>query len=135
MCASAGSAETPYGIRIHSGRFSEAYLQKQAKVRGHVVVTWRGRHVAEPTELTQDEALGYWLDVLDVARAVDDQYQPLKLNIEMLGNSVPHLHTHVRPRYPDDGAPMGPLPHTAGIVFPEAQLRADAAALRSRLAS
>ena len=134
MCASAAAEETPYGVRVHVGRLSETYMQKRARVRGHVIVAWRGRHVAEPTELSAEEASGYWQDVLDVARAIEAQYRPLKLNIEMLGNSVPHLHTHVRPRYADDGAPMGPLPHSEGAVFAEDQLRADAEALRARLA-
>jgi diadenosine tetraphosphate (Ap4A) HIT family hydrolase len=134
MCAAAGADDTAYGIRFFTGRFGDAYIQKRARVRGHVVVSWNGRHVAEPTELTTDEANGYWQEVLDVAKAVDDQYRPLKLNIEMLGNSTPHLHAHVRPRYADDGAPMGPLPHSDGILFPDSQLRADADALRMRLA-
>jgi diadenosine tetraphosphate (Ap4A) HIT family hydrolase len=132
MCATAGQEETEHGIRVRSADHSDTYVQRRSNVRGHVIVTWRGRHVAEPTELTWDEASEYWREVLDVARAVEDQYRPLKINIEMLGNSVPHLHTHVRPRYVDDGAPMGRLP-SGDREFPEAQLRQDAAALRSRL--
>jgi hypothetical protein len=31
--------------------------------RGYTLVIWRGRHVAEPTELTDSEAQGYWLEV------------------------------------------------------------------------
>jgi hypothetical protein len=27
-------------------------------------VVWRGRHVAEPTELSDEEAVGYWREVL-----------------------------------------------------------------------
>jgi len=132
MCASLGQAETAYGIRIASARFSDAYLQRRSNVRGHVIVAWRGRHVAEPTELSWDEASGYWREVLDVARVVEEHYRPLKINIEMLGNSVPHLHTHVRPRYVDDGSPMGRLP-SGDSVFPEDQWRQDAAALSERL--
>lgn len=30
------------------------------------------------------------------------------MNFEMLGNSLPHLHTHVVPRYLDDGEPGRP---------------------------
>lgn len=135
MCGSGRPAETPYGIRIKAGVHSDAYLQREGAVRGYSLVIWRGRHVAEPTELDWDEAAGYWREVLDVARALEEYYQPVKINLEMLGNTVPHLHTHVRPRYLDDPAPFGPLPHGAGhIVFPEEQLRADAGALQKRLA-
>jgi hypothetical protein len=37
------------------------------------------------------------------------------MNFEMLGNSLPHLHTHVVPRYLDDGEPGQP-PHFMRIV-------------------
>jgi len=36
-----------------------------------------------------------WAEVLTVARALISQYQPLKMNYETLGNSLPHLHTHL----------------------------------------
>ena len=135
MCASSGEEETQYGVRIKAARHSDAYLQRHGPVRGYVIVSWRGRHVAEPMELSGDEASAYWQEVLDVARAVEHQYMPLKVNIEMLGNSVPHLHTHIRPRYLDDGFPMGPLPHgTEDKVVPDEQLRSDAIALRELLA-
>lgn len=134
MCASGRPEETEYGIRIKTGRNSDAYLQRRGVVRGYTIVIWRGRHVAEPTELSDSEASDYWHEVLDVARALERHYRPMKVNIEMLGNTLPHLHTHLRPRYKDDPAPFGPLPHGLGDpAFPEVQLRADAAALRRQL--
>jgi diadenosine tetraphosphate (Ap4A) HIT family hydrolase len=134
MCAGRPD-ESPYGIRIKEAAHSDAYLQKHGAVRGYTIVIWRGRHVAEPTELSGEEATAYWREVLDVARALEHQYRPVKMNIEMLGNTLPHLHTHLRPRHHDDPAPFGPLPH--GLhdpEFPEDQLRADVRALREALA-
>jgi diadenosine tetraphosphate (Ap4A) HIT family hydrolase len=60
----------------------------------------------------------------------------VKLNYDLLGNSLPHLHTHVIPRYADDPRPGWPFP------FPEeepprhneADFRADVEALRALLA-
>ena len=66
---------------------------------------WRGRHVSDPTELSKDEASEYFDDLLRVGRTL---YKPIKMNFEMLGNSLPHLHTHVVPRYLDDGEPGHP---------------------------
>src|ERR1700694_989201 len=37
-----------------------------------------------------------------VAEAVFRAFEPRKLNYELLGNSVPHLHWHIFPRYADD---------------------------------
>jgi diadenosine tetraphosphate (Ap4A) HIT family hydrolase len=33
-----------------------------------------------------------------------------------LGNTVPHLHAHVLPRYQDDSAPGGPIAWEAGLA-------------------
>ena len=83
--------EDEHGIRIHAGRHSDAYLQRASRQLGCTVVMWRGRHVAEPTELSETEASGYWLEVLRVAAALQGQYQPVKMNYQTLGNAVPHL--------------------------------------------
>ena len=134
MCESGRPDETEYGIRIRAARYSDAYLQRRGLVRGYCIVIWRGRHVAEPTELDRAEASGYWAEVLDVARALEGAYMPLKINISMLGNTLPHLHAHILPRYSDDPAPFGPLPFgLEDPAFPEDQLRNDARALEERL--
>jgi hypothetical protein len=56
MCAQGRPDEDEHGIRIHAGRYSDAYLQRATWQPGHTVVTWRGRHVAEPTELASRSA-------------------------------------------------------------------------------
>ena len=66
MCAQGRLDEDEYGIRIHAGRYSDAYLRRATWQPGYTVVTWRGRHVAEPTELDEGEASGllFTADVL-----------------------------------------------------------------------
>ena len=125
--------EYEYGVRVLAGRFSDAYLQRASWQRGYTVVIWRGRHVAEPTELAEVEAAGYWREVLRVGSALERHYQPVKLNYQILGNAVPHLHTHLVPRFAEDPAPGRPLPFPEGEGpdQPEEQLRRDALALRS----
>ena len=108
--------------------------------RGYTLVKWCGdRHVTEPTELSDEEAAGYWAEVLTVARAVIAHYGPLKLNYETLGNTVPHLHTHLIPRFINDPNPGGPFPlgaaSAAALPVPEEQLEAEAADLRERLST
>jgi diadenosine tetraphosphate (Ap4A) HIT family hydrolase len=133
MCAQGRPDEDEHGIRIHAGRYSDAYLQHATWQRGYTVVMWRGRHVAEPTELSDEEAVGYWREVLRVASAVERHYRPVKLNYQLLGNAVPHLHTHLLPRFAQDPAPGRPLPFPEGErpKLPEDKLRRDALALRS----
>jgi len=135
MCAQGRPDETPYGARIFAGEVSDAYLQRAAIQRGYTISIWRGRHVAEPTELEPDEASAYWLEVVRVARVLESQLRPVKMNYDLLGNSLPHLHTHLVPRYADDPRPGWPFP------FPEAEpppieeeaFRRDVEALRGWL--
>ncbi len=44
-----------------------------------------------------------------VAEAVCRAFAPRKLNYELLGNSVTHLHWHLFPRYADDPNPTWPV--------------------------
>lgn len=135
MCAAGRPDETRFGIRIFAGSVSDAYLQRSSIQRGYTIVVWRGRHVAEPTELTGDEATRYWLEVLRVARALEDHLRPVKVNYNVLGNSVPHLHTHVIPRYAIDPRPGWPFPFPEKDAppFDESALRSDVQALRGLL--
>jgi diadenosine tetraphosphate (Ap4A) HIT family hydrolase len=114
-------------------RFSDAYLQRRSWQRGYTIVVWRGRHVAEPTELDEAEAGGYWREVLRVGSALGRHYRPVKLNYQILGNAVPHLHAHLLPRFAQDPAPGRPLlfPEGERPELPTEQLRRDALALRS----
>jgi diadenosine tetraphosphate (Ap4A) HIT family hydrolase len=136
MCAQGRPEETDYGVRIFAGEVSDAYLQRAAVQRGYSIVIWRGRHVAEPTELTPEEAAAYWRELLRVGWALEERFEPVKLNYELLGNSLPHLHTHVMPRYADDPKPGWPFPHpeVEPAPHPEAELRSDVDALRALLA-
>ncbi len=139
MCADGRAADTGFGVRVFEGQVSDAYLQRtDVGQRGYTIVIWRGRHVSDPTELTADEASAYFAEVLRVGRALEAHYRPLKLNFEMLGNSLPHLHTHVIPRYVDDGSPGHPAHFMRGEIhptrkLPESEIVRDAAALREGL--
>jgi diadenosine tetraphosphate (Ap4A) HIT family hydrolase len=115
---------------------ADAYLLTADIQRGLSVVVWRGRHVAEPTDLTEREAGVYGREVLHVGRAIQAALNPVKLNYNVLGNSVPHLHTHVVPRYADDPRPGWPFPFPDldPPAMPEERVLRDVAALRRELA-
>ncbi len=65
---------------------------------GYVCVVAR-RHVVEPFELPAGERAAFWEEALDAAARVARLYRPAKLNYEIHGNTIPHLHLHVIPRY------------------------------------
>jgi diadenosine tetraphosphate (Ap4A) HIT family hydrolase len=126
------------GILLRRGEVANAYLWRSGRVRGYGVLIHCGApHVAEPTGPSEADAVAYWRDSLALGRALMAFYQPVKMNYSTLGNVVPHLHSHVCPRYAGDidPAPGGPLPweFLDGGRQGEGQLKKDAAALRALL--
>jgi diadenosine tetraphosphate (Ap4A) HIT family hydrolase len=126
--------DSRYGLLIYAGQHADAFLKHPSPQLGYVVLVWNGRHVTDPTELTRDEAVGYWGETLRVSRALRQMYQPMKMNYETLGNSVPHLHTHILPRFEHDLRPGLPFPlgdDFADVTpVPADRVEADAAGLR-----
>ena len=76
--------------------------------RGYTLVVAR-RHATELYRLAEREATAYFEDMLRVARAVARAFSPRKMNYELLGNTVQHLHWHLFPRYADDPNPRRPV--------------------------
>ena len=138
MCAGRAEEVTRWGERVFQGSCTAAYLGRAPVRRGYVYVVWTGRHVAEPTELSSDEANAFWAEVAHVARAVEARYQPMKLNWLSLGNGVPHLHVHLVPRHADDPAAGGPVEAEAFVhdLVPhldDETMRTEVTALRELL--
>lgn len=67
------------------------------------------RHVVELHELSPDESAAYMRDLVRVSRAVNAATGAVKMNYEIHGNTIPHLHTHVFPRFPGDPFEGGPI--------------------------
>lgn len=131
-CADGRPDATGHAVRYFAGEVSDAYLVRADIQRGLSFVVWRGRHVVEPTELTDAEAAAYGREVLRVARAIQTVLRPVKLNYDVLGNWTPHLHTHIVPRYADDPRPGWPFPFPDPDPppMPQERLMADVEALR-----
>jgi diadenosine tetraphosphate (Ap4A) HIT family hydrolase len=60
------------------------------------------RHVREPFELPNSERRAFWDDVDRVASALSAGLRAEKLNYEIHGNTIPHLHLHLFPRWSGD---------------------------------
>lgn len=60
--------------------------------------------------MSTSEVAAYWCDIHTVAQMIEHVFAPCHMNYQLLGNSVPHLHVHLVPRYLDDPAPGKPLP-------------------------
>src|ERR1700680_1204529 len=85
-----------------------ATAQRNAPLPGYVCVVAR-QHVVEPFEMSAEDQSRFWIDAMLVARAVADLLHPIKMNYEIHGNTLPHLHLHLFPRQPDDPYVGGPI--------------------------
>ena len=65
--------------------------------------------VPELHDLLPDFRARFLHEMSLVAEAVFRAFAPRKLNYELLGNSVAHLHWHIFPRYADDPNPPWPV--------------------------
>jgi diadenosine tetraphosphate (Ap4A) HIT family hydrolase len=80
------------------------------------------RHVREPFELGTAERQRWWADCMLVAQAVAEVFRPAKLNYEIHGNTIEHLHLHLFPRFPGDafeGRPIDPRQPKRHVTSPE----------------
>ncbi len=67
------------------------------------------KHVREPYELPQDEQEQYFNDMMLAGMALEKAFGADKMNFQILGNAVPHLHTHIQPRYFGDEGGSRPI--------------------------
>lgn len=85
-------------------------MSEDAPVRGYAWLPFR-RHVVELHELTDAEGACFMRDIRRASRAIATATGAVKLNYEIHGNTVPHLHLHIFPRYvgdPFEGGPINP---------------------------
>jgi diadenosine tetraphosphate (Ap4A) HIT family hydrolase len=85
-----------------------AVLADNQYYRGYTIFLSK-RCVPELHDLPPDVRLQFLQEMSLVAEAVFRAFKPRKLNYELLGNSVAHLHWHIVPRYADDPNPQWPI--------------------------
>jgi diadenosine tetraphosphate (Ap4A) HIT family hydrolase len=62
-------------------------------------------HAVELYDLNDEQLLAFMKEVQVCARALKQVTGAVKINYEIHGNTVPHLHVHLYPRYLDDPFP------------------------------
>jgi len=80
------------------------------------------RHATELFELTKSERSQLIEEVSRVATTLAMAFEPVKLNYELLGNQVSHIHWHMIPRLAGDPAPKEPVwrvPHEPKRLAPD----------------
>jgi diadenosine tetraphosphate (Ap4A) HIT family hydrolase len=75
---------------------------------GYCVLVAR-THATELSQLPPEERRGYLDEMCLLAAAIEARFAPHKLNYELLGNQVPHLHWHLFPRSASDPDALKPV--------------------------
>jgi diadenosine tetraphosphate (Ap4A) HIT family hydrolase len=76
-------------------------MQEAAPVRGYACLVSE-MHALELHDLAEAAASAFMRDARKVSRALSAATDAVKLNYEIHGNSLPHLHMHFFPRYRGD---------------------------------
>jgi diadenosine tetraphosphate (Ap4A) HIT family hydrolase len=85
-------------------------LPEDAPIKGYVCLVSR-THAVELHDLPEEQALAFMRDARRVSKALAIATGAVKLNYEIHGNSIPHLHMHFFPRRRGDqfeGQPINP---------------------------
>lgn len=88
---------------------SSLYLAKEQTFRGTCGLIFDPRHVTRLDQLSSQEWMAFSQDLARAEAAVYRTTNPDHINIECLGNTVPHLHWHIIPRYRSDPRWGGPI--------------------------
>lgn len=88
---------------------SSLYTLREPDVPGQYQLIFDPLHVARLDQLSRQEWASFAADLFTAQQAVMRAVTPDHVNVESLGNVVPHLHWHIIPRYvgnPRWGAPI-----------------------------
>ena len=105
MCGKYGAAGAWLIAELETSR---AFLHEDQFFPGYVLLVLR-RHATELYQLEAGERRAHLEEVSRVAEALARVFRPVKMNYELLGNQVPHIHWHLVPRLSTDPEPHAPI--------------------------
>jgi FMN phosphatase YigB (HAD superfamily) len=76
--------------------------------RGYSLFLFK-EHKTELHQLERKHKMVFLEEMSILAEAVFRAFGPKKINYELLGNSIEHMHWHIFPRHKDDPRPIGPI--------------------------
>lgn len=102
--------ETPGYVLIKELEHSwvGASVEAQGRLWGKCSVLSK-THAVELFDLSRQDLLNFMTDLQIASKVLKHVTGAVKINYELHGNTVPHLHAHLFPRYIDDPFPSGPI--------------------------
>lgn len=119
---------------IHSFQYAQLCAHPRVCLPGTCyLVTWE--HYVAFYDLPEGVLLGFMQEVQTAARILQEVTGAFHINYEIHGNTVPHLHLHLFPRYLDD--PFGGMPidfrRVDPPVYREGEFQGFVSRMRARL--
>lgn len=115
FCAPRGE-RNEFSVRVKELSVSTLYLDRSQLYRGYCALIFKSRHATGLEQLSDDEYASFTADLRRAAKAISAAVKPDIMNYASLGNSIPHLHYHIIPRYKTDPRwrvnPFGNMTHT-----------------------
>ncbi len=113
--------------------------EEGAPFRGYCCLILK-RHAVELHDLSGEEAASLMDDMRRTSRALKEVTGAVKINVDIHGNTIPHLHAHFFPRYVGDPYEDGPIDfrkaeETEEFTYTPEELRRFVDELRSAVAN
>lgn len=103
------AASNEYWDFIAALSVSSLYLHKNQTYRGYCLLILDIRHATRIDQLTLEEWKGFCTDLYRAEKALMSTLNPDHINLEIMGNVVPHLHWQIVPRYRNDPRWQAPI--------------------------
>ena len=88
-------------IKVADLQVSTLYLFKEQSHPGRCILAFNKSHKGEIFQLTPEEQAPLMNDLAKASGAVQQVFQPDKLNYASFGDKGPHIHFHIVPKYKD----------------------------------
>ncbi|HVX46253.1 MAG TPA: HIT family protein [Mycobacteriales bacterium] len=123
-----------YGYNVARLSKSLLRLARNQYSAGYCVLVCT-EHGPEPYSLSPADSAAYLQDMSRAGAALEQVFGADKMNFLTLGNAVPHLHTHLIPRYHGDPAPGQPYlaEHAAEVTLTDTEYRDRVNRIRAAL--
>ena len=99
-CEQTHKKRTELLIEVGKLVHSTLFILKNQNHLGRVVLALNG-HRQDVFEMTEEERNGFFADVALVSKAMQELFNPDKINYGIFGDGVPHVHMHIVPKYKD----------------------------------